>query len=505
MTHHNDKKFSRRKALQAGMAGGLLGALSRTSLARGAFGQGGATDKLLVINLRGGYDAVNSVIPVMDPGYTMALRKATFIPTASTLPIPGNTFFRLNPGMAALQPLMNAGDVAFLNAIANPARSGSHFIDQQTWETGITQCSTPPTFDNEEGWMTRTLQQMALSGFSAASVSTDLQQLFATSNPDRIVSHIRQILSFPDDAETRYSLDTGNATIDNKLRGQSAMASPPNGFGLRALYDSGAQAGHTLDGFSRKVGLKMLESESAISGLAPYVPLGGALYPFGHGTNPNFPLPTVAGLSRNRDDVREFFHRLRDAMWLLRKIDSVRVVGIEMGGFDTHSNQGSTSGQLFDLLEAISFAVNTTVGIEAAHPMFEPASLHVVVFSEFGRTSEANDNGGTDHGGATCVWAVGPRVQPAFDQLGLRTNLVYNGNQGSGAYPGMFSANDGDFGCSPVGNANPKTFVGQATDFRAVFGEMLRKILGLSLNDMNQAIPNYTTLGLPAQELGYIL
>jgi len=137
MTNPNDKKFSRRRALQAGVAGGLLGALSRTSFARGAFPQG-ADDRLLVFFKRGGYDAVGSVIPVLDPGYTPALRKATFIPTASTLPIQGNTFFRLNPGMAPLQPLMNNNEIVFLHAVANPARSGSHFIDQQTWETGIT-------------------------------------------------------------------------------------------------------------------------------------------------------------------------------------------------------------------------------------------------------------------------------------------------------------------------------------------------------------------------------
>ena len=497
---NHDHRISRRAALQAGAAGGLLGALTRTSFGMAPPWMQASNHKVLTIFLRGGYDICNTVIPNGDAQYNTTNRPTLYIPPASSLPITGNSYCRLHPALLPLQPLINAGRMVFAHATGNPARTGSHFEDQRIWETGITGCTSFPGFDPEEGWVTRTVDTLLPSGFTAASLSSGPQQLFRTRPdaaglffPKRILPHIRSIRDFPNDATPRYTLNTAKPVLDAKLRGSAATPT----FGLRALFGSGAQANHTKDSFARKVGLAMLDSEGPISTLpSPYVPLGGALYPFGHPTNPSFPLPTTVGFPSNSNNVRRFFMYLRDAIMLLRFLPDVRIVGIEVGSFDTHSNQGSLTGQMAELLQAVSYGI-ASLDTEAQDPSFEPASLTTLAFSEFGRTSSENSTLGTDHGGASCVWIAGSRALAAAGG-----DPVHNGS--AATWPGMYSANDADFGCNPVGNTLPKTYVNIATDFRAVFGEVLRDVFNATTNQIDQVIPGYIAGNLAAQELGCI-
>ncbi|MBV1928706.1 MAG: hypothetical protein KUG81_04260, partial [Gammaproteobacteria bacterium] len=78
-------QLNRRDLLRAGFAGGLMGALARPGL---SLPRGGPDHKVLVIFLRGAYDAVNTVIPHGDLGYTLANRGSTFIdPNGATPPL----------------------------------------------------------------------------------------------------------------------------------------------------------------------------------------------------------------------------------------------------------------------------------------------------------------------------------------------------------------------------------------------------------------------------------
>ena len=187
--------------------------------------------------------------------------------------------------------------------------------------------------------------------------------------------------------------------------------------------------------------------------------------------------------------IQKMFANVRDAMWLLRKTD-VRVVGIEIGGLDTHSNQGLYDGPLAMRLEAISYALQS-IDTEARNPAFEPASLTTLLMSEFGRTTKQNGDLGTDHGGATSFICT--------STLGLNTQVspVFNEAQ----WPGLLSANFSHFGCSPTGGGNGK-YVDVVTDYRAVIGEVLKKVFAIS--DINPIIPNYTADGLEGEELGFM-
>ena len=279
--------ISRRTVLQAGMAGGLLGALSRTSYGVAPPWMQASQEKLLLIFLRGGYDVANTIIPANDPAYNPIRRPTLFMPDSQTIPIVGNPDFKLNPALAPVSPLVNSGRLVFVHAAGNTARTGSHFEDMRTWETAIDGCN-PSSLDPEEGWVTRAISEtLPGGGFKAASCSNGLQQFFRTRpgpnggfNPDRVLAHVKALRDYPGDSVNRYSLSTNNDPLDNKLKGN--LTSAPM-LGLRALFGNGSQPTHHKDAFARSVGNVLLESEARISQQipTPYVPAGGAQYPFG--------------------------------------------------------------------------------------------------------------------------------------------------------------------------------------------------------------------------------
>ncbi len=507
-------RFNRRAALKAGLAGGLAAALVRTSIGAAPTWMAGSPHKLLTIFLRGGYDANSAVIPHGDPTYTLANRGSTFIPQANSIAVGGLNplSMGLNPAMAPIAPLVNAAmpRMVFLHATGNPARTGSHFDDQRTWETATTQCNIPPLFDIEEGWITRVVSQIFGVGFHAASVSESMQQMYRTRlapnntfTPARVLPHIRALKDYPGDSVNQFTLETIFPTLDSKLVGNAA---PPSG--LRALFSGGAGK----DAFARAVGSQMVESaesvEQALATLTPpgvYTPLGGALYPFGKppGTVNPYPTPANAGLLLDIDPIRRFFMNLRDAMTLLRHVPDVNVAGIEIGGFDTHSNQGgwnSTTnmieGPLAGLLNAVAFGIASVDAEASAGGFGAGGSITVLVVSEFGRTSAANTSQGTDHGGASCVWVGNFGSGLTRVRTSLTSGAVFN--TAPAEWPGLFSANDQTFGCpgNPSSPA-PYPFMNIATDFRAVYGRILRTLYGATTPQLDQVIPGYSSLSGP--------
>jgi uncharacterized protein (DUF1501 family) len=283
--------------------------------------------------------------------------------------------------------------------------------------------------------------------------------------------------------------------LDDKLLGD--VGPPPAG--LRALFSGGSGK----DAYARAVGLQMVESAKAAASVVTtdYIPMGAARYPFGMtnviATHP-YTTPANAGLLADNGQIRRFFMYLRDAMALLRDVPGVNVAGIELGGFDTHSDQGgfdqnpavnAIRGQLAQLINAVAFGV-ASVDAEVQAGAFSGGSLTVLVISEFGRTSAANNSGGTDHGGSTCVWVAGNRVVPS-----ATSGVVFN--TAANEWPGLFSANDQTFGCpgNPLSPA-PYQFMKIATDYRAVYGRLFRQLYGVNSTQIDQVIPGYSTAGL---------
>jgi uncharacterized protein (DUF1501 family) len=147
---------------------------------------------------------------------------------------------------------------------------------------------------------------------------------------------------------------------------------------------------------------------------------------------------------------------------LIRADVGLTVARADSGGWDTHVHQGATEGRLAARLAELARALAAF----AADLGSRMRDVVVVTTSEFGRTVRENSVGGTDHGGATAMLALGGPV---------------NGGRVLGEWPGLEPSDryEGD----------PEDGLAVTTDFRDVFGELLARHLGAA--DLRPAFPGY--------------
>jgi uncharacterized protein (DUF1501 family) len=145
--------------------------------------------------------------------------------------------------------------------------------------------------------------------------------------------------------------------------------------------------------------------------------------------------------------------RLREIAQLIKSDVGVEIAFADVGGWDTHVNQGGSTGQLAQRLDDFAkatYALVTDLGDRMA-------DVVILTMSEFGRTARQNGNGGTDHGHAGCLFVIGGSVK---------------GGKVHGRWPGLEQE-----------QLNEGRDLALTTDFRSVFGEVVRKHLGATALD----------------------
>ena len=142
---------------------------------------------------------------------------------------------------------------------------------------------------------------------------------------------------------------------------------------------------------------------------------------------------------------------------LMRQERGLRIGFLSAGGWDTHANQGSVSGQLANNLHKLGAAL-----AQLARDFDEPGDV-IVMASEFGRTAFENGSRGTDHGHGNAMWLIGPRVA---------------GGRSWGEWSGLAAANLHEQRDVPVHH-----------DFRAVLAQLLRPTFGLSDSQLAEVLP----------------
>ncbi|MBI4967832.1 MAG: DUF1501 domain-containing protein [Rhodospirillales bacterium] len=133
---------SRRDLLRLGLAAPLLMALPRSALARGNWDR-----TLVLIELNGGNDGLNTVVPLTDPLYEK-LRPKLAIPKAQTLALSAEAGF--HPALAPLMPVWRLGEMAIAQGVGYPKPNRSHFRSIEIWETAS---ASDEVLD--EGWIAR--------------------------------------------------------------------------------------------------------------------------------------------------------------------------------------------------------------------------------------------------------------------------------------------------------------------------------------------------------------
>lgn len=443
--------MNRRDFLRVGGTGVALGALSPLGrcpfLTRSveAAMLGTNPKKMLLIFLRGGCDGVNTLIPHGDPEYndTVDSRPTLFVPPGSAIDL--NGFASLHPSLAKLHDVFVTGDVACIHRVAYAGQSFSHFSSMQFWENG-----KPGDVGLEEGWVTRTivsdpgLDDHPLAG---VSVSPQLQVLF---RGDRVLPHIPNL--------STYTL--GNSSADLKLVGALPGMSD-DGSGLLGVYSRPAD-GTSYDPVVRDTGLALAASLDGLQGVDPgaYMPVNGASYPSSSAPG-DFP---------NNGTAWNFFRQVKDSVQLLKETDA-RICGVELGSFDTHSNQGTLEGAHPGRLHMLAHAMKSVWQDTTPSGLWN--DLLVVTLSEFGRTSQENGSEGTDHGEASCMFVAGGSV---------------NG--------GVFNCDPTTWGPGDMFSTPNERYVAQLTDFRAVLGEILIEHFGAGAS-MNDIIPGWDGLTDP--------
>jgi uncharacterized protein (DUF1501 family) len=366
-------------------------------LTRAAFGavSGLGNKRLVVIFQRGAADGLNIVVPHGEAQY-YAMRPSINIPRKSVIDL--NGFFGLPPSLASFQPLWQQGHLAIVHAAGSPDTTRSHFDAQDFMETG-----TPGVKATEDGWLNRSLRDLPSamqkgSAFRAIALGPSLPRILSGSEPAVAMNNIN----------------------DFSVGGKNPKASPAaNAF--EAMYD------HSSDSVLHGTGEETFDAVKMLKAADPgkYTPAAGANYPKG----------------RLGDSLRQLAQLIKANL-------GVQVAFADIGGWDHHVNEGSTEGQLANVLGDFSQSIAafwTDLGDLGEDTV-------VVTMSEFGRTARENGNRGTDHGHANVMFVLGGTVK---------------GGKVYGRWPGL---------------ADSQLYEGRdlalTTDFRQVIGEAVARHLG---------------------------
>jgi uncharacterized protein (DUF1501 family) len=319
---------------------------------------------LVLVQLAGGNDGLNTVIPHGDPEYFKA-RPGIGIPKAAVLKIDDN--LGLHPQMAGFKELYDEGRLAIVQGVgyANPDRS--HFRSMDIWHT-----ARPDVENLQDGWLGRGLDQTLLGHegeLGALALGTNrlpLALLGAKVNVPS-VSNL-----------SAYHLELGAGTEANqklKRRLMHEIADRP------APANSSRTAAENLD-FLRKTALTALSSADKLREVtSSYKPAVG--YP-------------ANGLGE----------KLKIVAQIIAGEIGTRVIFVSLDGFDTHAQQlNAHQGLVAELSSAIRAFFQDLKG----HGLEERAV--VATFSEFGRRVKENGSLGTDHGAASQVFVAGPSVK----------------------------------------------------------------------------------------------
>ena len=379
----------------------LVSASTSLTIAGRLYAAPQADSRLLVVFLRGAYDAANVVIPISSDFYyqsrpTLAIARPNKADDNAALPLDRD--WGLHPALKeALYPIYQQKQLAFVPFAGTDDLSRSHFETQDTIELGQ---SINGSRNYRSGFMSRLAEQ------------------FANSHP----------MAFTD--QLPLAFHGGNASIPNMALN---FVGKPN-----------------ID--DRQV--KLIESMYQGTKLAPQVAEGFTV------RDQVYKEVTAEMQEANRNAVSpKGFELAASRIGGLMK-EQFNLGFVDVGGWDTHVNQGSANGYLAGRLGELGRGVAAFA--KATGPVWNNTT--VVVISEFGRTFRENGNRGTDHGHGSAYWVVGGSVRGGRmvgDQIRVEQKTLFQNRD----YPVL-------------------------NEYRAVLGGLFRRIYGLGDDRLQKIFPD---------------
>ncbi|MCB1055724.1 MAG: DUF1501 domain-containing protein, partial [Acidobacteria bacterium] len=386
------------------------------SVAFGDTAGGYNEETLVVIFLRGGMDGLNLVAPIdgADRGFYEAARPHLQLPVSGAgAALALDAQFGLHPAAAPLHDLWQNGSLGIVHAIGMTEPNRSHFDAMEFIELG-----TPGVKSTTSGWLARHLssaQNLPLEIVMPSLAVGDLQ-------PTSLLGD-RETINLTDPGQFRFS--EGPWLWRNAQR--TALRAILEG-GSTILHQSATQALDAVD---------IIELYTGDN----YVPANGAVYPSG-----SF-----------GDDLQVVAQMIKLGLGL-------RIVTLDLGGWDTHESQGDGSGGYFaGLVAQLAEGLGAFyLDLDGAGSQAFTQKLTVVVQSEFGRRFAENGDHGCDHGHGNTMLVLGGHVNGGFH----------------GSWPGL-----------APGQLYEGIDLAVTTDYRRVLSEILIRRLGN--NQLGTIFPGY--------------
>jgi uncharacterized protein (DUF1501 family) len=371
----------------------------------------GRRKTLIAIFQRGAVDGLNMIVPFGESNYynvrpNIAIPKPNGSNQEAAINL--NGFFGLHPSMSSLKPLWDSKRLAIVHASGSPDNTRSHFDAQDYMES-----ATPGLKSTRDGWLNRYLQNKKdeqHSLFRAVSMTQQMPRALQGNAPVLAISNL-----------ANFAIRAGKSS--ESVQG-----------GFEAIYSRSKN--ETLSDTGRET----FEAINYLKQANPsqYKPENGAQYP----RNP-------------------FGNSLLQIAQLIKAGVGLEIAFTDIGGWDTHVNEGNGRGQLANLLQQFSS------GLAALYQDLGQRMDDVVIvtMSEFGRTVKENGNRGTDHGHANAMMVLGNSVRGGNvygNWPGLKSDQLYEGRD-----------------------------LALTTDFRDVFGEIVTRHLRAS--DLKAVFPGYAS------------
>ncbi len=328
---------------------------------------------LVVVQLAGGNDGLNTLVPFGDAAYYRA-RPTLAIPAGRVLKLGKDSEVGLHPQLAGLNELYDDGMLGIVQGVGYPNPNRSHFKSMDIWHTADTtgtgtgwlgrffdnECSGSPgilaaggagraTPDPMAGISIGREAPLAMKGDKAQPIGFESAELFQW-----LGKGIDKDLREPYDQITRRGLSEG---VDPETN---------TGFLMRTALDAQVSSDQIRKAVSQK------------------------------------PLVAYPG--------NELARQLAMVSSMIRAGLPTRVYYVTLGGFDTHAGQGGENGRHAQLMQQFGSSLKAFYADLKAHG--NDQRVMTMSFSEFGRRVAQNASGGTDHGTAAPMFLAGPMVKP---------------------------------------------------------------------------------------------
>ena len=401
-TLHTRREFLRTSMLGAAVSWTLPVFLQKTFLTLDAMAADAAiqtaTGKndtiLVVLQLAGGNDGLNTVIPFADDAYHRA-RPVIGLKPDSVIRI--NDYIGLNPKLAGLKSLYDEGHLSIIQGVGYPNPNRSHFRSTEIWQT-----ASDADRNESYGWLGKYFDSCCKGADPTVGVAigNTLPQAFNSASPTGV--------SFSNPEQYRWVNNKRDTSAESLFR----QLNQPQETGPAAETNTGASIGmvggrkqNDMDtlAFLQRTGLDAQLSSDKVREIARK-----------HPSSTDYPRSQLA-----------------DGLSLVARMIAgglaTRVYYVSQGGYDTHTGQVNTHerlmGELNDALTAFCKDLKSQGNFDR---------VMLMSFSEFGRRVAQNGSNGTDHGAAAPMFVLGGGAKagvfgkhPSLTELNTG-DLIYN-------------------------------------------------------------------------------